>query len=179
MQINGIWNYIKFQIDIFIFICILYIIHHNVKQKTCNKMERSIIIIRSLRVALVLAILCVSFYLTMLKSLWFTLAILASLFFLDSSDSMVVWRIKRIEVYQNFKSLIQIYRTVSIASVCVGGYAFVLGTLSVLESRYMWLAIAYAVFVTIFSIRYIIMVVLTRKDIDTQREIAEEEKKEY
>ena len=54
---------------------------------------------------------------------------------------------------------------------------FVLGTLSVLESRYMWLAIVYAVLVTVFSIRYIVMVVLTRKDVDTQREIAEEERK--
>ena len=139
-------------------------------------MERSIIIIRSLRVALVLAILCVSFYLTMLKSLGFTFAIFASLFFLDASDSMVVWRIKRIEVYQNFKSLIQIYRTVSIVSVCMGVYAFVLGRLSVLESRYMWLAIVYAVLVTVFSIRYIVMVMLTRKDVDTQREIEEGEK---
>jgi hypothetical protein len=41
----------------------------------------------------------------------------------------------------------------------------------------MWLAISYAVFVTIFSIRYIVMVVLTRKDVDAQGEIAEEEKK--
>jgi preprotein translocase subunit SecG len=41
----------------------------------------------------------------------------------------------------------------------------------------MWLAIVYAVLVTVFSIRYIVMVVLTRKDVDTQREIAEEERK--
>ena len=140
-------------------------------------MERSVIIIRSLRVALVLAILCVSFYLTMFKDFGFTFATLASLFFLDASDSTVVWRIERIEIYQNFKSLIQIYRTVLIASVCMGVYVFVLGTLSVLESRYMWLAIVYAVLVTVFSIRYIVMVVLTRKDVDTQREIAEEERK--
>ena len=137
-------------------------------------MERSIIIIRSLRVALVLAIFCVSLYLTMFKSFWFTLAILASLLFLDASDSTVVWRIKRIEVYQNFKFLIQIYCTVSIASVGAGVYAPVLGTLS---SRYTWLVIMYAVLVIIFSLRYIVIVVLARKDVDTQREIAEEGKK--
>lgn len=78
---------------------------------------KRIIIIRSLRVALVLAILCASLYLTCYRHYAFVILILLSLFFLEVSDSMLAWRLKRIESPQMRTSFIYVYLVATLAGV--------------------------------------------------------------
>lgn len=120
---------------------------------------KRIIIIRSLRVALVLAILCASVYLSFFKSWGFVLLILASIFFLDASDSMLVWRLKRIEDPQMRNSFIYVYLAFTL--VAIGSCAYVLLNRYNLEFRnpYTLMWILYSVLVLVFSFRYFIIVV--------------------
>ena len=120
---------------------------------------KRIIIIRSLRVALVLAILCASVYLSFLKSWGFVLLILASIFFLDASDSMLVWRLKRIEDPQMRNSFIYVYLAFTL--VAIGSCAYALLNRYNLEFRnpYTLMWILYSVLVLVFSFRYFIIVV--------------------
>ena len=67
------------------------------------------IIIRSMSVALVLAILCTSAGLMIFKSYWFIILLFATLFLLDASDSMLAYRLKRIEDPQMRSSFIYVY----------------------------------------------------------------------
>ena len=78
---------------------------------------KRIIIIRSMSVALVLAILCTSAGLMIFKSYWFIILLFASLFFLYSSDSKLVWRLKRIESPQMRTSFIYVYLVATLAGV--------------------------------------------------------------
>ena len=86
---------------------------------------KRIIIIRSLRVALVLAILCASMNLMIFRSYYFFILILGSLFFLDASDTMLVWRLKRIEDPRLRTSFIYVYLIATLAGVCSGIYALI------------------------------------------------------
>ena len=86
---------------------------------------KRIIIIRSLRVALVLGILCASIYLTCYRHWSFIILILISLFFLDASDSMLAYRLKRIEDPHMRTSFIYVYLAAVIAGVVSGVYALI------------------------------------------------------
>lgn len=83
------------------------------------------IIIRSVRVALVLAILCASMYLTCFRHYSFVILILVSLFFLDASDSMLAYRLKRIEDPQMRSSFIYVYLVAVLAGAVSGVYALI------------------------------------------------------
>ncbi len=132
---------------------------------------KRIIIIRSLRVALVLAILCASVYLSFFKSWGFVLLILASIFFLDASDSMLVWRLKRIEDPQMRNSFIYVYLAFTL--VAIGSCVYALLNRYNLEFRnpYTLMWILYSVLVLVFSFRYFIIVVrVMARFLDEDRE---------
>ena len=86
---------------------------------------KRIIIIRSVRVALVLAILCASVNLMLFKSYYFFILILVSLFFVDASDSMLVWRLKRIENPRTRTSFIYVYLVTTLVGICSGIYTLI------------------------------------------------------
>ena len=127
-------------------------------------MEKRIIVIRSLRVALVLALFCACIHLMVCKSLWFIILLAIGALLLDSTSSMVIYRIKRIEIYQNFGDLICIYSTAIIASMCFGASVMISGTVPLIGSQYAWHAIAYCSLVLVFSLIFLVMVVLARKN---------------
>lgn len=143
---------------------------------------KRIIIIRSLRVALVLAILCASLYLTCYRHYLFIIVILLSLFFLEISDSMLTWRLKRIEESQMRTSFIYVYLVATLAGVISGicavistvgpGMEEILIGLSATDTNALksivglmvktpfnlfWLM--YSVFIVVFAFRYYIIVV--------------------
>ncbi len=78
------------------------------------------IIIRSMSVALVLAILCTSAGLMIFKSYRFIILLFASLFFLYSSDSKLVWRLKRIEDSWMRTLFIYVYLVATLVGICLG-----------------------------------------------------------
>jgi len=120
---------------------------------------KTVIIIRSLRVALVLGILCAGFVLTIFKSPWFIVLILVSLFFLDASDSMLVWRLKRIESRKMKYSFIAIYLAATL--LAAGSCAYILLNRADLEPEdpYTIMWIIYSALGLVFSFRYFIIVV--------------------
>lgn len=86
---------------------------------------KRIIIVRSLRVVLVLAILCVIVGLMIFKSYWFIILLFATLFLLDASDSMLAYRLKRIEDPQMRSSFIYVYLVAVLAGAVSGVYALI------------------------------------------------------
>jgi hypothetical protein len=120
---------------------------------------KQIIIVRSLRVALVLAILCASAYLTLFRSPWFAILVLASIFFMDVVHSMLVWRLKLIENPQLRKFLIYVYLIISLISLLMSVYAFMIrDNLNLTDLKtFMW--ITYSILVVIFSFQYFLIVV--------------------
>jgi len=118
-----------------------------------------IIVIRSLRVALVLAILSASINLMVFVSPWFILLIGLSLFFLDAADSMLVWRLKRISVSQMKKSLIYVYLVITVITACICSYLVLYNREPIIKIPYILACIMYSGLITIFSFRYFVIVV--------------------
>ena len=125
--------------------------------KNLNKMKK--IIIRSLRVAVVLAVLCISIDLLIFKSHWFFILLILSAFFLDATDSMLVWRLKRIVSTQARTSLIYSYFVVTVIAACSCAYAFASKTVPIVENQVTFTLLMYSGFITIFAFRYFIIVV--------------------
>jgi len=140
------------------------------------------IIIRSVRVALVLAILCASMYLTCFRHYSFVILILVSLFFLDASDSMLVWRLKRIEDPRMRASFIYAYLIATLTGVVsvvyalistvgpeMGEYSITLSAIDtsalrsiagiMMENPFKLYWLIYSVLIVIFSFRYYVIVV--------------------
>lgn len=118
-----------------------------------------IIIIRSLRVVLVLAILCASVNLVFSKSLWFIPLMFVSFFFLDAADSMLVWRLKRITDSRFRSSLICAYLTTTVITACPWLYLLVFRINPIYEGRYVLTLVILSGLVAIFSFRYFVIVV--------------------
>lgn len=154
MQINGVviisWHY-----------CIYY---YTIKQLNKKQSIMKSVIIRSLRVVLVLAILCVSVNLMLFKSFWFVILVIASIFFLDASDSMLVWRLKRIENHHLKHALIYAYMIVSLIALLLFGYVQMFrSNMAPTElSTFMW--IGCPPLVMAFSLRYFIIVLRVKTD---------------
>ena len=117
------------------------------------------IIIRSLRVALVLAILSVSMNLTIFYSWGFVILLLVSMFFLDTTDSMLVWRLKRIEDSKMGNSFIYVYLAVTAVTFCLCAYALVNRSNLETKNLYTMMWIFYSFMLMIFSFRYFIITV--------------------
>lgn len=117
------------------------------------------IIIRSLRVALVLAILSVSMNLTIFYSWGFVILLLVSMFFLDTTDSMLVWRLKRIEDPKMGNSFIYVYLAVTAVTFCLCAYALVNRSNLETKNLYTMMWIFYSFMLMIFSFRYFIITV--------------------
>ena len=133
----------------------VYIIY--VKQKTATKMKQTIII-RSLRVALVLAIFCASLYLTVFKAWGFVFLLLVSVFFLDASDSMLVWRLKRITKSHMRNGFLYAYLAVTLIAICVCAYSIAYRVEPVVLDPHTLAWIVYPALITIFSFRYFVIV---------------------
>jgi len=143
---------------------------------------KKILIIRSIRVALVLALLCASMYLMFHKHYSFLILVFISLGLLEYSDSTLTWRLKRIENPRIRTSFIYTYLVAILVSVISVVYAliFTVGpemgeasiTLSVIDKNtlrsivelmvknpfnLLWLM--YSVLIMLFSFRYYIIVV--------------------
>jgi hypothetical protein len=117
------------------------------------------IVIRSLRVALVLAILCASLNLVLFKSVWFLLVLLPSLLLFDSADSMLVWRLKRITDSKARITLIRAYLIAALFSTFFCLYTIASNANPIVESPYTITLIMYYGLASIFSFRYLIIVV--------------------
>lgn len=147
-----LWVYIKY-------ICLT---------KKFNKMKK--IIIRSLRVALVLAILSASVIMLLFKSPWFLILTFATIFFLDASDSMLVYRLKRITVARTKTSLIYAY----VATAIIAVYLCICVNLSnigpIKDNPYTLMKVMYSGLIAIFALRYVIILTLVsaRFDVDDE-----------
>ena len=125
---------------------------------------KSVIIIRSLRVVLVLAILCVSVNLMLFKSFWFVILVIASIFFLDASDSMLVWRLKRLENRHLKHALIHAYMIVSLIALLLFGYVLMSRSNMAPTELSTFMKIGYPPLVMAFSLRYFIIVLRVKTD---------------
>lgn len=143
-------------------------------KKKLKKMKR-LIIIRSLRVALALAILSVSVELTFFHSGWFFILLLVGIFFVDTADSMLVWRLKRNTIAQMNESLSYVYLAVSVIAICWCVYEITSANLPLLGEPYSLMRILYPIMIAAFSFRYFaivlrVMAIMARynkKDEDT------------
>jgi len=155
---------------------------------------KRIIIVRSLRVVLVLAILCAIVGLMIFKSYWFIILLFATLFLLDASDSMLAYRLKRIEDPQMRSSFIYVYLVAVLAGAVSGVYAlistvgsgteecsirlsaidanaleFIMGLLIKNPFNLFWFL--FSVLVVIFAFRYYVIVVrVMARYLDTDEE---------
>lgn len=155
---------------------------------------KRIIIVRSLRVVLVLTILCVIVGLMIFKSYWFIILLFATLFLLDASDSMLAYRLKRIEDPQMRSSFIYVYLVAVLAGAVSGVYAlistvgsgteecsirlsaidanaleFIMGLLIKNPFNLFWFL--FSVLVVIFAFRYYVIVVrVMARYLDTDEE---------
>jgi hypothetical protein len=120
---------------------------------------KRIIIIRSFRVALVLGILCGVINLMMLKSGWYCLLLLPTILFLDASDSMLVWRLKRITSSYLRSSLISAYLIVVLIAVCLCIHMWVNKHAMMRENPYLMTFVLYPGLISLFSFRYFVIVV--------------------
>ena len=121
-------------------------------------MKRTIII-RSLRVALVLAILCASMYLMFFKSGWFCILLLFGIFFLDAADSMLVWRLKRITKSHMRNGFLYAYLAVMLIAICVSAYSIAYKVEPIVLDPHTLAWIVYPTLVAIFSFRYFVILV--------------------
>ena len=153
MQINERYIDNDIFIDIIVSISIKY---KYVKQK--NKIMKRLIM-RSLRVALVLAIFCVSVCLTIFKSPFFFILILLSIFFMDAVDSMLVWRLKRIEDSRVRNIFIHVYLAVTLIALGSCGYALKCRDSLKMSDLNIFIWILYSILVMVFSFRYFVIVV--------------------
>ena len=114
------------------------------------------ILIRSLRVICVLALISACIKLIIYNSVWFVAQLLVLLLFLDSMDSMLVWRLKRIT--SRYMPLVWSYLIVAALAFslcCYTGFCIV--KLDLHHSYGM--LVMFAGLITIFSFRYFCIMV--------------------
>lgn len=117
---------------------------------------KKIILVRSLRVALVIAILSFGVKLTIFNSGWFVLLLLPSMLFLDATDSMLMHSLWRIEDAQMGRSFKYIYLISTLIAILFG--TFVLVSIDK-ANQYASMWIIFAVLTMIFSLKYFIIIV--------------------
>lgn len=122
-------------------------------------MEKRIIFIRSLRVVLALLFISVSMSLMVFVSYWFSLLLLPGIFFLDISDSMLEWRLKRITIVHIQSSLIYIYLIATLVGIGMVSCVLLNKDVGIREKPYTLALLMYFVLIAIFSFRYFIIVV--------------------
>jgi len=120
---------------------------------------KKIIIIRSLRVALVLAILSTSLGLVLFKSYWFLILTIVSAFFLDATDSMLAFRLKRIVASRTRTSFIYVYLVIAVVSICFCAVAIASITVPIIGDLYTLMEVLYPGLLALFSFRYFVIVV--------------------